>query len=61
MKKAEIIELLRKAHGELEAVTDRVGCSFKTAVILTDCENALNEIDGKPFTTLTQGAALNVH
>ena len=61
MKKAELIELLRKCHAELEAITDLVGCSFKTAVILTDCENALNDFDGKPFTTLSQGAALNVH
>lgn len=61
MKKAAIIELLRKAHAELEAVTDRVGCSFKTAVVLTDCENALNELDGKPFKTFSQEAALNVH
>lgn len=61
MKKSELIELLRRSHAELEAVTSRVGCSFRTAVVLTDCENAINEIDGRPFVTLSQEAALNVH
>jgi len=61
MKKAELIELLKRSHAELEAVTNRVGCSFKTAVVLTDCENAINEIDGRPFVTLSQGEALSVH
>lgn len=44
MKKSELIELLKRSHEALEAVTDRVGCDFRTAVILVDCENALKEI-----------------
>lgn len=45
MKKSELIELLKRSHEALEAVTDRVGCDFRTAVVLTDCENAINEIN----------------
>lgn len=45
MKKSELIDLLARCHGALEAVTDRHGCNFKTAVILVDCENALNNIN----------------
>lgn len=44
MKKHELIELLKRSHEHLEKVTDRVGCSLATAIVLTDCENALNEI-----------------
>lgn len=43
--KNELIELLRASHEALERVTDRVGCDFKTAVVLTDCENFLNDYD----------------
>lgn len=38
---SELIALLQRSHDALEAVTDRVGCSFPVAVVLVDCENGL--------------------
>lgn len=59
MKKSELIQLLTRCHAELEAVTDRVGCDFETAIVLVDCENALNAIskNGQPA-VFTDGLSL---
>lgn len=61
MKKHEIIELLKRSHAELESVTNRYGCAFKTAVVLVDCENALIEIEQpkqKPAAAIVDGLSL---
>lgn len=61
MKKSELIELLKRSHEALEAVTDRVGCDFRTAVILVDCENAINEINQTGQTAETVRGLSLVH
>lgn len=60
----DLIELLMQSHAALEAVTDRVGCSFETAVILCDCENALKQIydaEGKQKGRYKAGDLIHVH
>lgn len=41
----QLVELLRDSHQKLEAVTDRRGCDFRTAMTLVHSENALKAID----------------
>lgn len=44
MKKAILIDYIIELHTALESVTDRVGCDFQTAVLLTDAQNLLDAI-----------------
>jgi hypothetical protein len=40
--KNQLVDLLKRSHQALEAITDLYGCDFKTSMILVDSENALN-------------------
>lgn len=54
----ELVDLLKRSHNDLEAVTDRCGCSFPVAMTLVDCENALKAINQAPAKTAKKGLSL---
>jgi hypothetical protein len=52
----ELTALLARSHEKLENITDENGCTFHTAIVLVDCENALKSLGALPKRAASRAA-----